>query len=222
MKKLIYAALFAPFLASASLITVQPVEYTFDQMTDVGSYNYEDSTGKQLIDGLFGNGAWYNDLGNGNAYEWVGWTDTVVNIDFKLDYVRTLDTIMVSTQQSGGGLFLPSWSVFSWQNNAWVMQAEQQTVRTNDMDIYKHYLTLSNLNFSSDKIRVQLRQPNSNQWMFVDEIMFYQTPDMLNLDIEKLNSTVKDVSAPAASFSMVLFLSLISLRKKLRAGRSAK
>ena len=50
---------------------IVPISYT-KSLTDVGTYEYHDWTGQQLIDGEYGEDAWSADLGNGPACEWLG------------------------------------------------------------------------------------------------------------------------------------------------------
>ena len=79
---------------------ILPDSYTVDKTTDTGSYTYHDETGVQLIDGEYGTAHWSADLGNGNAYEWLGWVhDTPVNIDFDFGASTFIDTIRVGTVQ---------------------------------------------------------------------------------------------------------------------------
>ena len=42
---------------------------------ETGMVSYLDETGNQLTDGMTGTDDILSDLGNGTAYEWVGWTD---------------------------------------------------------------------------------------------------------------------------------------------------
>lgn len=82
-KTIIPFLFFLSVSAQAELIEVVPESYTFDQPTNVGSYEYHDWTGVQLIDGQYGGDKYSFDLGNGRAYEWLGWSrKPVVNIDF--------------------------------------------------------------------------------------------------------------------------------------------
>ena len=57
----------------AAPIEILPDSYVFDKLTDTGTYQYHDWTGEQLIDGSYGTMPWFANLGNGPAYEWVGW-----------------------------------------------------------------------------------------------------------------------------------------------------
>ncbi|MFM7696730.1 MAG: hypothetical protein ACKO6G_08675, partial [Vulcanococcus sp.] len=53
-----------------------PVNYTAtpaEGQAQGGSYNYFDDTGSQLTDDILGYYDWTANLGNGQAYEWVGW-----------------------------------------------------------------------------------------------------------------------------------------------------
>lgn len=87
-------------VAQAALMEILPTSYSVDKATDVGSYMYHDETGKQLIDGKYGVAPWSANLGNGNAYEWLGWVnDTPVNIDFNLGSSVEINQIRIGTVQ---------------------------------------------------------------------------------------------------------------------------
>ena len=62
-----------PSLSSPS-VYVPVLSYTAPP-GDTGMVTYLDETGNQLSDGVTGTDDILSDLGNGTAYEWVGWTD---------------------------------------------------------------------------------------------------------------------------------------------------
>lgn len=49
----------------------------------------------QLLDGVKGADLWPTDLGNGNAYEWVGWVGKTVVVTFKLPKSKVLSQVVV-------------------------------------------------------------------------------------------------------------------------------
>ena len=201
LKAAFTALCFVPFLAMADLVKVEPVSYSFDARTDAGSYPYHDWTGNQLIDGLYGEGGWWSDLGNGPAYEWVGWTDPVVNIDFQFDSVRTFNDIVLSTYHGTGGVRLPSWSVSYWENDAWVLYRQQINDQPQDETIQGIELSFSDLLFASDQVRVTLQHNTGGQhWLFVDEVSFYQSSYYTEIDQQaNLEAGVSDVNLSGAA-----------------------
>src|SRR5580693_1478272 len=77
-KCLILSALVLPFFWSspAGAIPLVPISYTAtpgEGTNQGGYYNYFDDTGHQLTNGIYGVNDYSADLGNGPAYEWVGW-----------------------------------------------------------------------------------------------------------------------------------------------------
>lgn len=212
MKTFLPILLLVPFLASADMIAISPDSYQFDQGTDAGSYIYNDWTGQQLTDGIYGEGFWASDLGNGPAYEWVGWYNKNINVDFTFDTIRTFNEITVSTQQANGGLVLPSLGIYAWLNDNWVLQATKNVTRINGAEFIGEKLTLSSLAFSTDKVRISLLQNGNGHWIFVDEIVFSQTPQTALFDA--LNFGVNDVPAPF-SFGL-LVATLIGLRVRIQ------
>ncbi len=173
----------AAALAAAPLLSlaaeVVPVSYTFDQATSCGSYCYHDETRTQLTDGQYGVEGWGVDLGNGNAYEWVGWLyNPVINMDFNLGSAQSIDSIKVgSTQDALWDVTLPSLSVSYWNGSTWVL-AQSLVVppgSANDrgyLSPLPHgFLTLSGLGINAQYIRVTATA--NGPWTFVDEVDFF-------------------------------------------------
>lgn len=218
MKKSLLLLCLMPCFAMANLVSVVPLSYTFDQDEDAGSYQYYDWTGRQLIDGQFGGDYWYSDVGNGNAYEWVAWTDPVVNIDFTFDFTRTFNHIMLSTDHGGGGVTLPSWAVYSWEDTQWVLQGDQLTVTPTVDGKGGIKLTMADLNFSSDKVRVQVRHTTTGPWSFVDEVQFKQQQQYTLIDQQaNLEAQANDVNVIAPVSLGLIGLGLLGFRRTRKA-----
>lgn len=212
MRSIIATLLFIPMFASANMIVITPESYSFDQATGSGAYSYHDWTGKQLIDGEYGEGVWSTNKGNGPAYEWVGWSGKpLINIDFSFSTTRTFQNITLSTQQAGGGLRLPSWSVFAWENASWSLKGDYQNPRDETYTYYDIDQSLSSLNFTADKVRIQLRQSGSPHWIFTDEITFRQNQSQTLFDIQ--NFGANDVNA--ISYLSLSFLGLFVMRRRM-------
>jgi hypothetical protein len=90
--------------------------YKFSAVPQCGSYCYYDEphniavngTGQggnnngfnqfavgQLVDGVKGVDAWPTNLGNGNAYEWVGWVNQNVDVTFRFPGTRTFNSVTI-------------------------------------------------------------------------------------------------------------------------------
>ena len=128
----------------------------------------------ELTDGALGYAGWAVDEGA----PWVGWTDALVNIDFTFSGPRTFNSVSVgSTQDNPQDVVLPNISIFSSTDLInWTLRGSLNTPPSNANDnpafsTDPHvFLTVSNLNFTSPYVRVQL---NSNCcFMFVDEVRF--------------------------------------------------
>ncbi len=181
------AALSTPASAGTEII---PLGYVFDRYTDCGTFCYHDSagagalTGTQLIDGAVGVAGWGADLGNGGAYEWVGWLgDSPVNIDFDFVAKMRIGRIEIGTTQDDlTDVVLPSVDVYEWQGGAWVAAGSLNVPEDSANDRFwlstdpHGFLTLDGLNINSDRVRLSLRFSYDGPWTFVDEVNFHAAP----------------------------------------------
>lgn len=154
---------------------ILPISYSFDKITDVGTYQYHDWTQKQLIDGNYGVAPWSADLGNGHAYEWVGWSnDEIVNIDFDFSEITKIGRIEIGTVQDNlDDVVLPSVDIYSGEPGNWTLveslvipesSSNNNTYRTYEFD----YLGLN-----TRYVRVTLKHSFNGPWTFVDEVDFF-------------------------------------------------
>ncbi len=165
------------FIAQAALVEVAPSSYSFDQATDSGTYNYSDHGGIQLTDGQYGTAPWSADLGNGHAYEWVGWVyDSPVNIDFDFGSAIEVNQINIGTvQDNPGDVVLPSVNLYSSSDgvnwNYFYNYSVPESTSNNDQ-----YFTyeLGGLSVTDQYFRVSLYHSDNGPWTFTDEIDFYQ------------------------------------------------
>lgn len=165
------------FIANAIPTEIVPVSYTFDKTTDVGTYNYSDWTGSQLTDGHYGITPWSADLGNGYAYEWVGWVrDTPVNIDFDLGAILEINQINIGTVQDWpNDVVLPSVNLYSSNDGTnWSLFEHYFVPESNsNNNIYRTY-EFTGLSVTAQYFRVSLYHSYDGPWTFTDEIDFYQ------------------------------------------------
>jgi hypothetical protein len=132
-----------------------------------GTYNYFDETGTQLTDGVFGVNDWRADLGNGHAYEWVGWLTVDPTITFAFASPVNITQVLIdfNRSQRGGGISLPSnvnigGTGFALVGNE-IPEATRGGVPFN-----------VNLNGISSLTITLTHNPASRNWVFVDEIQF--------------------------------------------------
>lgn len=159
------------------LVEINPVSYSFDKATDSGSYNYSDWGGVQITDGHYGTAPWYADLGNGPAYEWVGWVhDARVNIDFDLGSATNINKINIGTVQDHvNDVVIPSAELFSsldgvtWSSLSSIYSPESPL----NNNLHKT-LEFDNLSATSQYFRISLMHSLNGPWTFVDEVDFYQ------------------------------------------------
>lgn len=161
--------------AWASQIEILPASYSFDKLTDCGSYCYDDETGIQLIDGDYGVDLWNANLGNGPAYEWVGWkNDTPVNIDFDFGTSTQVDSIHVGSVQDSAWVILPSIEILSSQDKVSWESITSLFVPKSTANNYKHKTFIfDNLAIHDQYIRISLTHSLDWPWAFTDEVDFY-------------------------------------------------
>jgi len=113
-KWLILSALVLPCLwnSPADAAPVVPTGYTAtpgEGTAQGGFYNYFDDTGRQLIDGSYGANNWSANLGNGIAYEWVGWKLADPVITFQFSGLVTITQVGIDFNRAESSqIFLPS------------------------------------------------------------------------------------------------------------------
>ncbi|MFN0186227.1 MAG: PEP-CTERM sorting domain-containing protein [Aquabacterium sp.] len=174
----------AAFALPAGAAEIVPLSYSFDQPTSCGSYCYHDETGRQLIDGAYGVEGWAVNLGNGNAYEWVGWVyRPVVHIDFDLGAAHAIGSISIGTTQDAvNDVVLPSIDISYWNGSSFVLLQSLNVPESsaNDRPVFSllphGFLTLSGLATTAQQWRVTARFSADGPWTFIDEVDFYGAP----------------------------------------------
>lgn len=212
---------------SANAAVLNPISYDMpngEGNANGGSYNYWDQTYSgsgntsvdgsplsgglgQLTDDILGGARWDYDLGNGNAYEWVGWNNTTPTITFDFGGSVLLDqaSIHVDNSQYGGvGMFS---SIDMWASFDGVNYAPLSSYVTSNADLSNtanRFIDVpvgENLRY----LRLTLHDfPNPTYpWLFISEVDFQG----------EANQAVPE---PSTVFGAVAFASLIvrRLRKK--------
>ncbi|MBL8773219.1 MAG: PEP-CTERM sorting domain-containing protein [Phenylobacterium sp.] len=192
MKAIVAGAVAALGLSTAvSAATLNPTGYTFDAATDCGSFCYHDAgvfTGAgspqpvtpfgELTDGVLGYAGWAVD----GAAPWVGWTDSVVNIDFSFGGPFNFTRVDVGTTQDNLlDVVLPNLRVFSSNNGVdwlerWSLVTPPSDANNNpDLSTAPHvFLTLSGASFDAQYVRLEVRNQGGGYgpWSFIDEVDF--------------------------------------------------
>lgn len=179
MKRILSLAACALALSSPVMADqVIPVSYSFDSATACGSWCYQDPSLTKLTDGIVGNAGWAYNQGQ----EWAGWAyQASINVNFNFASSHNITTVSIgSTQDNLGDVALPSFDVWSFEGNQWVLKGslENPASNANDNDPYSAaahpFYTLSNLNIHSNQVRVTARA--NGPWIFIDEVQFQATP----------------------------------------------
>lgn len=185
--------LFAFALAAASVAAAQtPVAYSMENGQGVatgGSYNYWDQTYNgtgstttdgaflsgglgQLTDGIVGGQDWQSDLGNGNAYEWVGWYNIQPTITFDYGSVVNLDSMEFhANNNKQGGVFLWDAIDFSFSDDGVTYSNgfTRTTTQVEHDDTTARFIGANLGGVDARYVRMQIHQSPVN-WAFVSEI----------------------------------------------------
>jgi hypothetical protein len=167
---LILSALLLPVFWSspAGATPVIPLSYTAtvgEGVAQGGSFNYLDETGGQLTDGVYGINDWMANLGNGNAYEWVGWrvADPVLTFQFAGPVTITQVGIDFNRTEPAGLIFLPNAVTIGSTDFTPAPDAIPESTRGT---LFFDGLWVGNT------LTIHLADANPNNWIFVDEVTF--------------------------------------------------
>jgi hypothetical protein len=156
---------------------ILPGSYSFDKATDTGTFTYHDETGVQLIDGSYGVAPWSADLGNGPAYEWLGWLfDSPVNVDFDFGATTQIDSIDVGTVQDNiSDVVIPFVEIYdSPDGSTWTLVDSISIPESSANDDTYMTLQFNDLGINDQFVRVALLHSFNGPWTFVDEVDFFQ------------------------------------------------
>lgn len=161
--------------ALSSVAFADTPSYTFDQTTDIGSYEYHDPNFSKLTDGIVGNAGWALNEG----VEWVGWRNKpVVNIDFDFGSAKLISFISIgSTQDRLDDVALPSFEIYTLEGGNWVSKGsiinppssanDHSSVDSSEHQFYSYSFSTP---ITNQYIRVAAKA--NGPWIFVDEVSF--------------------------------------------------
>lgn len=148
---------------------VVPLNYTAtpgEGQAQGGTFNYFDDTGRQLIDGVFGVHDWTANLGNGNAYEWIGWISVNPSLTFNFAATVGVSAVMLGfSRAQGAGIFLPPVVTIGGQTF---------TLTGNEFaDGLRQNLTFNLTQpFFGTQLTMSLLDNDPGRWIFLDEVQF--------------------------------------------------
>jgi hypothetical protein len=150
--------------AATSLVPTNYVATPGEGTAQGGYYNYFDDTGHQLTDGIYGVNDWSANLGNGIAYEWVGWRVADPTITFQFFAPVTINQVGVDFNRTESDLiFLPSTVVIG---------GTDFTVNPNAIPDDTRGTLFFNGSWTGTTLTVNLSDCSTSDWIFVDEITF--------------------------------------------------
>ena len=172
-QSLIFLVLFAVLSASraARATAIIVTGYTAtpgDGIGQGGLHNYFDDLGHQLDDGVYGINNWAADLGNGAAYEWVGWEATTPIITFQFAGPVTINTVGIDfNRNQSANIYLPSSVTIGGTDFCVASDAIVDATRST--------LTF-NGSWTGSTLQISLADCDVSRWIFVDEISFAAAP----------------------------------------------
>jgi len=132
---------------------------------EIGMVSYFDDGGRQLTDGILGSDDILADLGNGTAFEWVGWTEATdpITLTFALDGEADIAALQIGlNRRDGMGVFVPG----SVTINGTSFELEADAVPNNQRDD----LTFSGP-FKGPVVEIILHH-RGHGWILLDEVRF--------------------------------------------------
>jgi hypothetical protein len=161
----LFGSLFSSLPADAqSVIPTSYVAMPGEGVNQGGTYNYYDDTGSQLTDGIYGANAWSANLGNGPAYEWVGWRIANPEIAFQFSTPETISHVGIDFNRTeSDGLFLPS---------TVTIDGTAFTVDPNAIPDDTRGTVYFYGDWTGSTVTVDLSDNNTSDWIFVDEFTF--------------------------------------------------
>lgn len=140
---------------------VKPISYTAT-LGETGFYHFYDETGKQLIDDMLGSNNWQENLGKGNAYEWMGWLTSNPSLRFTFNGAVKIDQILIGFYR-GDSIALPKKVIIN--NKSFALTGTEIAAG-------KRGFLKFNGPFTGTLINIDLIDDNASSWIFVDEIQF--------------------------------------------------
>ncbi len=199
----ITSAVLAAFAGVASAQYVQPISYSMPNgmgQASGGSFNYWDDTYNgtgatnvdgaalanglgQLTDSIVGADNWANNLGNGPAYEWVGWININPEIVFDYGSAQLIPRIDVHVNNSNFGGVAIFGTVRVGYSDDGTTFSNYQSITTSDADRADLTARFYALNLTEQAAHryIRLEFTRTTQWMFISEIRAVPTPGALAL-----------------------------------------
>ena len=196
-------ALVAAFAGVASAQYVQPVSYSMPNgmgQASGGGFNYWDDTYNgtgsinvdgsplanglgQLTDNVVGANGWDANLGNGPAYEWVGWININPEIIFDYGTAQQISRIDVHVNNGNYGGVSIFGTVRVGYSDDGINFGNYQSITTSDADRADLSARFYALNLTEQAAHryVRMEFTRTNVWMFISEVRAVPTPGAMAL-----------------------------------------
>jgi hypothetical protein len=159
-----------PTLDSSNLAPNKVLPLTYQAPAgETGMLSFFDESGNQLNDGVTGSDDILEDLGSGEAYEWVGWTEDTdpVTLTFTLEGEPSIGSVEIGfNHREGLGIALPSEVIINGQS----FEVPMDEVPNNQ----RGFVTFEGP-FSGPEVEITLVH-RERGWILVDEVRFYLSP----------------------------------------------
>jgi hypothetical protein len=162
------------FCVFAGVCAGAPITVTSYTLTpgEIGSFNYIDDGGVQLTDGFIGTNNYGANLGNGNAYEWVGWAVANPTAVFQFGSPVTVTSVSIGfNRNNSASIHLPD--TVTVNGTPFSVSANAIPDNTRGFLAFAGSWTGSSLTLN---LSDTLGDPFGESWIFVDEVQITPEP----------------------------------------------
>jgi len=140
-----------------------------------GSFDYFDETGQQLTDQILGANDINLNLGNGPAYEWVGWRQANPILTFHFSNIVAITSVQIGFHHNTANkTALPSMVTIG--SRAYSLTGNELANGSRGfLDFPGNWLT--------NNLIISLSDSDPSLWIFVDEIRFLSVPQLISAQI---------------------------------------
>lgn len=158
----------------------------------------------QLFDGIVGGDRIGTDLGNGPAYEWVGWNNVIPTITFDFDTPKALTSIAIHSNNEGNtvGLFGSVTLEFSNDGSNWTSAGAAVVRTTTTMERRDKRARFMVIPFQRTARYLRATFADGwEPWIFISEIDFNRPPDPVQLAAPQITPSANFVGSQTVTIS---------------------
>ncbi len=140
-----------------------------------GVYDYFDETGTQLTDRVVGANDLNLDMGNGPAYEWVGWRYANPTLTFQFSNTVAITSVQIGFHHNQyNKTYVPA--VVTIGARSYTLTGTELADGTRGFLDFPGY-------WFTNSLAIGLSDNDPNRWIFVDEVRFFSQPEIITAEI---------------------------------------